>query len=52
MKFKSNEQVDEVRLNSGEGDKQKILRKKKKTGIQKRKLVDKQFVKYVSSKNI
>ena len=52
MKFKSNEEGDEVRLNSGEGDKQKILRKKKKTGIQKRKLVDKQFVKYVSSKNI
>ena len=52
MKFKSNEEVDEVRLSSGEDDKQKILRKKKKTGIQKRKLVDKQFVKYVLSRNI
>ena len=41
-KLMSNDQVDKLKLNNAEVDKQKGLRKKKRKGIQKWKLIDTQ----------
>ena len=52
MKLMSNNEVDKLKLHNDEVDKQKNLREKKRTGIQKRKLIDTPFAKYVLSENL
>ena len=41
----SNDEVDKLKLHNDEVDRQKSLRENKRTGIQKRKLIDTPFVK-------
>ena len=48
----SNDEVDKLKLHNAEVDRQKSLREKKRTGIQKRKLIDTPFVKYILSENL
>ena len=48
----SNNEVDKLKLHNDEVDKQKNLREKKRTGIQKRKLIDTPFAKSVLSENL
>ena len=48
----SNDEVDKLNLHNDEADKQKSLREKKRTGIQKRKLIDTPFTKYVLLENL
>ena len=48
----SNDEVDKLKLHNDEVDRQKSLREKKRTGIQKRKLIDTPFVKYILSENL
>ena len=52
MKLMSNDEVDKLKLNNVEADKKKRLRKKKRTSIEKRKLIYTPFTKYISSENI
>ena len=52
MKLMSNDEADKLKLYNDEADKKKCLREKKRTGIQKRKLTDTPFAKYVSSENL
>ena len=52
MKLMSNDEVDKLKLHNDEVDRKKILREKKRTGIQKRKLIDTPFAKYVLSENL
>ena len=48
MKLVSNDEIDKLTLNNNEVDKKKKrLRKKKRTRIQKRKLIDTLFPKYI-----
>ena len=48
MKLVSNDEIDKLTLNNNEVDKKKKrLRKKKRTSIQKRKLIDTLFPKYI-----
>ena len=51
MKLMSNDEDDKLKLNNSEAGKLKSLRKKKRTCIQRIKLIYTQFAKYVSSKN-
>ena len=44
MKLMSDDEVDKLKLNNNEADKKKRLRKKKKNSIQKRKMIDKQYL--------
>ena len=44
MKLMSDDEVDKLKLNNNEADKKKRLRKKKKNSIQKRKLIDTQYL--------
>ena len=48
----SNDEVDKLKLHNDEVDRQKSLRENKRTGIQKRKLIDTPFVKYILSENL
>ena len=52
MKLMYNDEVDKLKLNNDEVDKKKSLRKKKRTSIQKRKLIDTPYTKNVSSENV
>ena len=53
MELMSNDEVDKLKLNNNEVDKKKkCLRIKKLTSIQKRKLVDSPFAKYILSESI
>ena len=52
MKMMNNDEVDKLNLNSDEVDKKKSLRKKKRTSIQKRKLIDTPFSKNISLENL
>ena len=52
MKLMYNDEVDKLKVNNDEVDKKKSLRKKKRTSIQKRKLIDTLFSKNVSSENV
>ena len=52
MKFMSNYEVDKLKLHSAEVNKYKSRREKKTTCIQKSKLIDTPFAKYVLSKNL
>ena len=48
MELMSNDEVDKLTLNNNEVDKkEKRLRKKKRASIQKRKLIDTPFPKYI-----
>ena len=46
------DEVDTLKLNNDEVDKKKRLGKKKRTSVQKKKLIDTPFAKYISSDNI
>ena len=48
----SNDEVDKLKLSNDEIDKKKTPEKKKRTSIQKRKVIDTPFAKYISSRNI
>ena len=48
----SKNEVDKLKLHNDEADKYKSLRKKKRTAIQIRKLIDTAFAKYVLSENL
>ena len=52
MKLMSNDEVDKLKLHNDEVDTKKSLREKKITRIQKRKLIDTPFAKYVLSENL
>ena len=53
MKLINNDKVDKLKLNNTEVDKKKKrLKKKKITSLQKRKLIDTPFAKYISSESI
>ena len=47
MKLMSNDEVDKQKLHNDEVDRQNSLREKKRTGNQKRKLIDTSFAKYI-----
>ena len=51
-KLMINDQVDKLNLHGDEVNKQKSLGGKKITGIQKRKLIDTTFAKYLLSENV
>ena len=52
MKLMNNDEVDKLKLNNDEVDKKKSLRKKKRTSIQIRKLIDTPFSKNISPENL
>ena len=52
MKFMNDGKVDKLKLNNDEIDKLKNLRKKKRTVIQKRKLIEVPFAIYISSADV